>query len=274
MKRLIVNADDFGMSGEVNEGIKQGIEVGVITSVSVMVNMPYTEDAIMFLKKHPKTSVGLHFNITEGPPISGLIHASTLVREDGNFYHWKSLVINLLAKKTSMEEIQHELDSQYDRLKKAGLRIDHIDSHHHVHLFPAIYQLLMNFALRHAIMVLRSRTFRPMRAVFTLLKIGSLKQFIILSLYALNTLLRSSPKQMYEIDQLYDMNWDSKFDEVKFLNFLGRLPQGVTLIISHPAIMSKTGNPLFLKSRYKELRILLNKKVLRKIKQYTLDVGN
>lgn len=269
MKKLIVNADDFGMSPEINEGIKRGIKAGVVTSVSVMANMPYIDDAVAFLKKHPEISVGLHLNLTEGSPVSGLRAVSTLVREDGNFYYWKGMVLNLMTKTVSLVEIQHELVAQYNTLKKSGILVDHIDSHHHIHLYPPIYKLLIRFVFDHHIMMLRSRTFRPRRVIHSLIRIRSLKQFTILAMYSLNSMLYRPRWQLFEIDQLYDMNWDPNLDEEKLMRFLNHLSSGVTVMICHPAVASKKGNPLFLMPRNRELRILLNRKVIRRIQRYS-----
>ena len=123
MKKLIINADDFGMSREVNEGTKKGIEQGIITSVSVMANMPFFEDAIRFLKKHPRVSVGLHFNITEGKPLIFPKDAKNLIREDDSFYHWPQLVTRVASKTIKRTEIEMELKRQYMELKKTGLPI-------------------------------------------------------------------------------------------------------------------------------------------------------
>src|SRR5882757_5858501 len=98
MKKLIINADDFGMSREVNEGTKQGIKQGIITSVSVMTNMPYFNEAVRFLKKYPHVSVGLHFNITEGKSLLLPKDAKNLIREDDNFYHWPHMIGRVASK--------------------------------------------------------------------------------------------------------------------------------------------------------------------------------
>src|SRR4051794_5424327 len=128
MKYLIINADDFGMSREVNTGTKKGIEQGIITSVSVMVNMPYFDDAIKFLKRYPHISVGLHFNITEGKPLHHPKDVGTLIREDDNFYHWPQLIGREVIKNIRQDEIERELKLQYATLKATGLNITHIDS--------------------------------------------------------------------------------------------------------------------------------------------------
>src|ERR1700748_1221382 len=103
-KILIINADDFGMNKEVNEGIKLGIKQGVVTSVSVMTNMPFFEDAMRFLSDYPRVSVGLHFNITEGKPL--VKHADSLVGNDNNFYFWTKLINKLLLQQVEIRTIE------------------------------------------------------------------------------------------------------------------------------------------------------------------------
>ncbi|KXK08473.1 MAG: hypothetical protein UZ21_OP11001000674 [Microgenomates bacterium OLB22] len=160
MKRLIINADDFGMSKEVNDGIKRAIKAGAVNSVSVMVNMPYFEDAVRFLKLHPEVRVGLHFNITEGAPISSPHAASTLLREDNNFYYWMNLVVKFILRHVSLKQIENELMLQHTKLASTGLEITHIDTHHHIHLFPPFFKLVLGFARRKGISTLRCRRFR------------------------------------------------------------------------------------------------------------------
>jgi predicted glycoside hydrolase/deacetylase ChbG (UPF0249 family) len=271
MRYLIVNADDFGMSREVNEGIKKGIEAGVINSVSLMVNMPYFPEAIAYLKKHSEISVGLHFNITEGSALSSPNKVSTIIREDGNFFHWLGLTINMIFRQVNFEEIEGELYLQYEKLRKTGLKISHMDSHHHIHLYPLIFKIFIRFASTHDIKALRCRAFQLKRLLFSLRKLHSLKQFIILLLCFINSKFFNNTKQFYDVAQLYDINWEPGFNEDKFIKLLQELPDNTTEIITHPAILSKSGNLKFLEPRYKGLNLLLSKKVKDKIKELNIS---
>ncbi len=158
-KQIIINADDFGMSKEVNEGTKDGIRQGIISSVSVMANMPYFDDAIAFLRNYPKVSVGLHFNITEGKPVILPKHVGNIIREDDYFFHWPQLIGRVAFDAIQLKEVETELKAQFKRLQNTGLPITHIDSHHHVHLYPSIFNLVSKFADEKGIYSLRGHYF-------------------------------------------------------------------------------------------------------------------
>jgi chitin disaccharide deacetylase len=266
MKQLVVTADDFGMSREINEGIKKGIRAGVITNVSIMVNMPYFDDAIRFLKKYPSVLVGLHFNITEGSTKTPHNKIKTLLREDGNFYNWKEGGIRLLTQTFFIDEIKLELNHQFNKLKRTGVNINHIDSHHHIHLYPAIFKEFIKLAKHKNIQVLRCRTFDIKRIFFSFKNKPTIKEVFISLLCFIDSFLFNHLKDIHEIKGLYDLNWGVDLKGKKILNVLQNLPDGLTEIICHPAILSKEGNPNFLIPRYRNLCLLLSPKIKKIIK--------
>ena len=215
MRKLVINADDFGMSKEVNEGIKKGIQAGVISNVSLLVNMPYFDDAVVFLKKNPQVSVGLHFNVTEGAPISHRSEVGSLVREDGNFYHWVGLIWILIRNKNVISEIKKEFHMQYEKLRRSVHKISYFDSHHHVHMFPPIFKLVLNFALKHNIRTIRGRSFKFALPLFSG-TIPSLKQLIITFLCIIDNMLFHDNTHFFENDHLYDINWHPNMDKRRF----------------------------------------------------------
>jgi predicted glycoside hydrolase/deacetylase ChbG (UPF0249 family) len=263
MKKLIINADDFGMSREVNEGTKKGIEQGIITSVSVMANMPFFEDAILFLKKHPRVSVGLHFNITEGKPLIFPKDAKNLIREDDSFYHWPQLVTRVASKTIKRTEIEMELKRQYVELKKTGLPITHIDSHHHIHLYPSIFKIVSAFANKEKIQSLRGNYFNSWNLTLGVWKKPIVTQVIVNSALLLSNIRHADRKHLYEINRFYDINWGKDLSSKELLRILDNLPEGTTEFICHLAIESPTGNKKFLTSRYNALRLLTDSDVKR-----------
>jgi predicted glycoside hydrolase/deacetylase ChbG (UPF0249 family) len=256
---LIINADDFGMSYEVNEGIKLAINEGILTSVSVMANMPYFDDAIKFLKKKPHIAVGLHFNLSEGSPLLPVKQVKTLVREDNNFFTWLITAFYIIKKRTSSKEIEAELQAQFEKLEKTGLKISHIDSHHHIHLLPQLFRILIKFAAKKKINTLRCKHFDFFHFFNRIKHKHTLKQFLIISLCLINNFIFNKSSYLFETDNIYDLNWVDKLSEKEFISLLQRLPQGTTEIICHPAIESKTGNLLFLTTRYRTLKLLIAK---------------
>lgn len=123
-KSVIFNADDFGFSEAVNYGILKAHINGLVTSTSLMANMPGFDHAVSLLKKHPTLRVGVHLNITCGKPV--LDTHTTMTSKEGYFEHGKE-------HNYSDYEIYEELCTQIDKITNAGILIDHIDSHHHIH---------------------------------------------------------------------------------------------------------------------------------------------
>ncbi|MBI3801986.1 MAG: ChbG/HpnK family deacetylase [Deltaproteobacteria bacterium] len=123
-KYLIVNADDFGYAQGVNRGIIAAHEQGVVLSTSLMVDMPYTAEAVGLARKHPGLGVGLHFVATDtNGPIVDLFDVAAIARELGR---------------------------QYDRFcDLLGRPPTHLDSHHHVHMRRELTPLFIDWAAEH-----------------------------------------------------------------------------------------------------------------------------
>lgn len=256
MKKLIVNADDFGMSKEINEGIMKGIEEGIITSVSLMVNMPYFEQAIKFLKKHPQVSAGLHFNITEGKPLTQTKDVGTLLREDEAFYSWPLLFLLITTKRVKPKEIERELKLQFTKLKSYRANITHIDSHHHIHLIPTVFKTVNDLARENNILSLRTNEFNLWNINLNAWKKPTLTQTLVNLMLLYNNFKNRSIKYPYGINRFYDINWGKDLSTEEFANILKNMPEGTTELICHLAMMSKTGNKNFIMPRYNTLKLL------------------
>ena len=136
--RLIVNADDFGVSRAVNLGIIDCFKRGIVTSATIMMNMPQSEDACMLAKEHG-LPVGLHLVMTSGFPVSDDV--PSLVGEDGRFMKRKEQL-----KGYSLKDVEKEFRSQIEKELMLGLVPTHLDSHHHVHLEPGISDIVGDLA--------------------------------------------------------------------------------------------------------------------------------
>jgi chitin disaccharide deacetylase len=136
---LIITADDFGISQGVNQAIEKAFLTGGLSHASLLANGKYFDQAIEIAKKHPKLNVGLHFNLTFDQP---LIQENP-ARSRGQFH--KSFFGYLLGtKKPNL--IKQELIAQITKLQKAGIKISHIDGHHHIHMIPYIFKIVQQVA--------------------------------------------------------------------------------------------------------------------------------
>ncbi len=140
---LIVNADDFGLSKGQNYGIVEACRHGVVTSTTAMVNGDAIEHAAELSRALPELGVGMHFVLTLGMPLTPM---PGLTRE-GQLGKW----IWQIAEQGTLplDEITRELDCQFNRFVDLfGREPTHIDSHHHVHMIPAIFPIVAEFARR------------------------------------------------------------------------------------------------------------------------------
>lgn len=134
---LIVNADDFGKSEEVNKAIAECFEKGYIDRTTVMMNMPYAPAARDLAKeKGFLDRVGIHLNLTEGRPLTeGISKNPLFCDENGEFNaaFYRSTKLRLHMDSNSVKEIYDELKAQLDKYVELGFTLNHVDSHHHVH---------------------------------------------------------------------------------------------------------------------------------------------
>lgn len=155
--KIIINADDFGMTKSVNSAIFEIAKVGSLTSTTVMVNMPYAEEAKELLKLD--ISIGLHFNLTEGKAISSPDKIKTLVDDNGNFLGKPELTKKISQGKVSQQDVLTELEAQYDKLYEIiGDRLDHMDSHQGLNKLSVVAKALLQFGKKKKIPAIRVYT--------------------------------------------------------------------------------------------------------------------
>ena len=136
--KLIVNADDFGISIGTNYGILEAHKNGIVSSTTLMVNMPACGHAIELAKSNPTLGVGIHFNLTKGKPMTTI---DSLTSTSGEFFkNYKNVA---LAKE---EDIEKELRAQLEKFLSYGIEPSHFDSHHHVHLLPNVMNVVERLA--------------------------------------------------------------------------------------------------------------------------------
>lgn len=155
MKRLIVNADEFGFTPGVNKGMMEAMESGIVTSTSAVANMPDVEDVTSLIGRLPHISIGIHFNLTVGRPVSPVGRIRSLVNGEGEFLR-RAFVKRMLLGKIKMSEMVTELDAQVRRLIGLGVCPSHFDSHQNKHLYPMFFTAALEAAKRSGIKRMRS----------------------------------------------------------------------------------------------------------------------
>lgn len=145
MKRLIVNADDFGITRSVNRGIIHGFKNGIITSASLMVKRPYAQEAAKLAKENPGLGMGLHFELTADKKTIKLVRKIMNVND---IYEIEKEITTVFL----IRDGEKEFYEQIKLFKKLMERLpDHIDGHYHVHLFKNFRPFILDFSKKHKI---------------------------------------------------------------------------------------------------------------------------
>lgn len=141
--KLIINADDYGLSKSISDGIILGIRAGYITSTSIMANMTWAEYAIQKALEYNIDCIGLHINLTVGKPI---LKNDNLINNNGYFYYNKEQIEN---PKLTYQDAYNEIMAQVNAISNYSdgkLKIDHLDTHHHLMDNPNIKQAIVDIA--------------------------------------------------------------------------------------------------------------------------------
>lgn len=136
--RVIINADDFGMDDETVRATISCFEEGVVTSASIMANMPSTPEAVDFAVAHPEFDFGVHLTfVGRGVerPLCEPSHVPALVTQSGCFLPSRTIRLKAMLGLIPVEQIEREVTLQLSQLREMGLRISHVDSHCHLHKF-------------------------------------------------------------------------------------------------------------------------------------------
>jgi hopanoid biosynthesis associated protein HpnK len=150
VRRLIVNADDFGLTAGVNRAIFEAHTQGIVTSSTLMANGPAFDDAVRLANQLASLSIGCHVVLTDGEPVLDGAQLSTITenRPEGARFRngLSSFAIRSFAGRMNAEQIEAETSAQIRKLQSAGIAVSHVDSHKHTHLFPAVLGPMMRAA--------------------------------------------------------------------------------------------------------------------------------
>jgi chitin disaccharide deacetylase len=164
--RLIVNADDFGLTPGVNRAIVELHRAAVLTSTTLMANAGATLDAVHFAHSNPSLGIGCHVVLADGAPILPPAQVPTLVDKTTGDFPPKltTFLRRLFTGRIRSAEIEAEAYAQITRLQSHGLQLTHIDTHKHTHMFPAVLRPVLRAARRAGIRAIRN-PFEPEWAV-------------------------------------------------------------------------------------------------------------
>ena len=154
---LIVNADDYGLTQGISEGILRGHRDGIITSTSVLAIGPAYDKVAPFLADHPKLGVGVHLAaVGEDPPLLSRSEVPTLFDRRGRLFEtFGPFLIRCVAGRVDPDDVRREFTAQLLHVQELGLPITHLDAHQHLHLWPSICKVVLDLARRFEIPAVR-----------------------------------------------------------------------------------------------------------------------
>ena len=159
MRRLIVNADEFGYTSGVNSAIVESHTSGIVTSSTLMATGKAFAEAVDLAAASPQLSVGCHVVLIDGDSVSPGAQIASLTTGNGSTRFrdgLKAFAARALAGRIQPNEVETEARAQMQKLQSAGISVSHFDSHKHTHLFPAILRPLLRAASQCGVRALRN----------------------------------------------------------------------------------------------------------------------
>jgi predicted glycoside hydrolase/deacetylase ChbG (UPF0249 family) len=162
-RKLIVNADDLGLHPDIDRGIEAAHRDGIVTSASIAAVGASFDGAVELCRRCPELDVGVHLTLVGERPLTDPAALGGLVTPDGRFPDaHPALVVRALTLRLDRSALLRELESQIEKVERAGIRPSHLDGHQHVHLLPGIWPVVVELARRHGIRWVRVPSFRPL----------------------------------------------------------------------------------------------------------------
>lgn len=238
-RRLIVNADDFGRSREINSAIIRAHREGILTTTSLMVNEAAADEAIELARANPRLGVGLHVALVCGKSALGAGGIPDLVDAEGNFSNNAvSAGCQFFFRESLRAEIEAETGAQFEKFRATGLPLDHVNGHLNIHLHPTVFAILMANAERWGIRHLRL-TCDPfwlnarLASGQWLYRISHAMIYRWLSARARGVL---SARKIRHTEAVFGLLQNARVDERFIESLLPQLPAGDSELYSHPSL--------------------------------------
>jgi len=285
MRRLIVNADDFGLTEGVNRAILEGHRNGVITSTTLMANGRQFGSAVGQAKMEPNLSIGCHVVLVDGEPLmpAGQVR-SLLNRSSNGRFHLRQgfleLAIDNFQRKIDPQEVEAETVAQIRALLSAGVNVSHVDTHKHTHMLPPICRAVLRAA--------RACGIKAVRNPFVPLKPLALAHLVrrpkLWTRYTEVKVLRRCEEQFRELvanegmtttDGSFGVLVTGELDETLFEAIIGSIPEGTWEFICHPGYNDAELDGVRTRlrdSREKELAVLTSVRARELLRKHGIEL--
>jgi chitin disaccharide deacetylase len=245
VRRLIVNADDFGLTRGVNRAIAELHRAGVLSSATLMARAPATDDAVQLALATPSLGVGCHLVLVDGEPVLSAFRDIPNLADPitgrfrptlTGFLYWfygHRTPFNTQADHAA--EIEAEAAAQIAFLQSRGLRLTHIDTHKHVHMFPAVLRPILRAARAAGIRVVRN-PFEPAWSLRATNRAPWLRRKQVALLRRLEPAFQRivAEEEFTTTDGAIGVLATGTLDAATVQSLLGQLPPGTWELVTHP----------------------------------------
>lgn len=222
MAQIIVNADDFGVSAHTVDWTIKGFETGVLTSATIMANMPETATAIEYAKTHPQFSFGIHLYLSDELPLANG-PSSMIDPKSGRLWQTRQFMVKSLLGLIRIEDVKKEIRAQYDAIRATGLKLTHFDGHGHMHRWPISIRALAD--LKDELGLKLTRRCQDLYVVPPS-RIG----------WVINKKQHQQMARYFKMPDHFIMAFGKTQDVKWFEKIVAELPDGVTEIGIHPGV--------------------------------------
>ena len=237
MTRLIVNADDFGLTSGVNRAIVELHRAGVLTSATLMARASATDEAISLAHATPVLGVGCHVVLVDGEPALPARELPTLVDTRTGRFHptLGAFLKHLFTGRIRTEEIEAEAAAQIALLQSRGLPLTHVDTHKHTHVFPAVLRAVLRAAGKSNIRCIRN-PFEPEWAVRATPRAGLVRSAEVFALRRLEPYFQRLIRKADFIttDGTIAVAGTGVLDAAMARSLMSQLPPGTWELVTHP----------------------------------------
>jgi hopanoid biosynthesis associated protein HpnK len=237
---LIVNSDDFGLSPQVNAGIVQAHQHGILTDASLMVTGSAWREAVELARANPQLSVGLHVTLVQGKSVLPPHLLSSITDFGGNFPNDPTLAgLRYFFSRRAREQVYEECRAQIERFLTTGLALTHLDGHLNIHMHPVVCDALIALMQEYYIPAMRvtQEDLSVSLAFDARQRLRKQREAFIFSRLAQRAKQKLRAAQIAFPDALFGLHQSGQVDEPYLLHLLPKLQPGVTELYCHPALL-------------------------------------
>jgi hopanoid biosynthesis associated protein HpnK len=279
VRRLIVNADDFGLTSGVSRAIAEGNRAGMVTSATLMANARATDEAIDLARAQPGLHTGCHVVLIDGVPLAA--NLPSLTNGSPRFRNsLKQFALAAVRKQIAAEEIQREVEAQISKIQLSGITLTHVDSHKHTHMFPHILRPVLRAAKACGIRAIRN-PFEPLRCWPAGMVLGTpglwLRSAGVMAFQMFSGAFRRAINEegMVSTDGTVGIAVTGLLDQRKLLRILEALPEGTWELVCHPGYSDadlQTAGTRLTQSREIELAALSSPETKKALARYQIKL--